>query len=239
MIPSPAKTAPGPPATERERATREAPERERATREAPERERSRAAPESERPASRERPARRMTADERREEILEAAIAEFAAGGLHGTSTETIAERAGISQPYLFRLFGTKKDLFLAGYLRCCEQVLEAFRTAAGTVPAGAAPEERLRAMGGAYHELIRNRDLMRMQMQGYVAAAGDEEIRAAARRRYAELFRFVEDASGADPESVLAFFATGMLLNVSAALGLPARKPGEYESWAASFRRGR
>ena len=42
-----------------------------------------------------------------------ARAAFARGGLHGTSTEEIAEAAGISQPYLFRLFGTKKRLFVA------------------------------------------------------------------------------------------------------------------------------
>ena len=62
-------------------------------------------------------ATRMTADERREAILEAARGEFASTGFHGTSTETIAERAGISQPYLFRLFGTKKELFIASVRR--------------------------------------------------------------------------------------------------------------------------
>ena len=56
---------------------------------------------------------RSTAQERRAELLAAALSEFAIGGLHGTSTEAIAKRAGISHAYLFRLFGTKKQLFIA------------------------------------------------------------------------------------------------------------------------------
>jgi AcrR family transcriptional regulator len=182
---------------------------------------------------------RRTADERREEILEAAIKEFALGGMHGTSTETIAARAGISQPYLFRLYGTKKELFMACYRRCCDEVMAAFRTAAARVPEDAPTDERLQAMGMAYEELIANADLLRIQMQAYVAAAGDPEIRAAARRRYGELFRYVQSASGADDERVLNFFAHGMLLNVSAALGHARVKPKNTEAWAASFRRGR
>jgi AcrR family transcriptional regulator len=66
---------------------------------------------------------RKSAEVRREEILEAAVKEFAYGGLHGTSTERIAQRAGISQPYLFRLFGTKKELFIAANQRCFGRVL--------------------------------------------------------------------------------------------------------------------
>jgi AcrR family transcriptional regulator len=191
------------------------------------------------PAAKSETRTRRTADERREEILEAAIAEFALGGLHGTSTETIAARAGISQPYLFRLYGTKKELFMACYLRCCEEIMAAFETAAAEVPEGADPDERLSAMGRAYEQLIANSDLLRIQMQAYVAAPADPEIRAAARRRYGELFRFVERASGADDERVLRFFATGMLLNVSAALGHASGDPRDFKTWASSFRRGR
>ena len=73
---------------------------------------------------------RKSADERREEILEIAVEHFAAGGYHGTSTEVIAREAGISQPYLFRLFRTKRELFLACGDRACEKVRETFRRAA-------------------------------------------------------------------------------------------------------------
>ncbi|MDX6698490.1 MAG: hypothetical protein QOE65_1887 [Solirubrobacteraceae bacterium] len=181
---------------------------------------------------------RLSADQRRDEVVQAAMKEFATGGLHGTSTEDIATRAGISQPYLFRLFGTKKELFLACYAHGCDRVRDAFREAAGAVPPDAEPDECLVAMGMAYERLIADRDLLRIQMQAYVSA-DDPQIRAAARRAYAELFALVEEASGADDESVLRFFAKGMLLNVSAALGLRDMHPGEPAAWAAAFRRGR
>src|SRR5438552_6246309 len=89
---------------------------------------------------------RKSAEERREEILEAAMIEFAEKGLYGTSTDDIARRVGVSQPYLFRLFGRKKDLFIATVERCLEQTLALFRTAAG----GKVGEEALHAIGEAY-----------------------------------------------------------------------------------------
>src|SRR5690348_3139188 len=89
---------------------------------------------------------RMTAADRREAILEVAVSEFAIAGLHGTSTEAIAERAGISQPYLFRLFGTKKGLFLACVDRCFDRTEGTFRAAAEADEEG----QPLAAMGRAY-----------------------------------------------------------------------------------------
>ena len=73
---------------------------------------------------------RSTAEERREDVLQAALIEFASGGLDGTSTDAIARRAGISQPYLFRLFPTKKELFVAAVERTFQRVLNAMRDAA-------------------------------------------------------------------------------------------------------------
>jgi AcrR family transcriptional regulator len=161
--------------------------------------------------------RRMTAGERRETIVEAAVAEFARTGLHGTSTEAIAARAGISQPYLFRLFGTKKDLFLACLARCYERLGAIFAAAAH----GAGEGEALGAMGAAYAELLADREMLLMQMQMY-AACEDPEVRRAASRGYAELWQLVQRLSGAPEEELRAFFATGMLLNVAAAMDLPA-----------------
>jgi len=92
------------------------------------------------------PTRRKSADERREDILAVAMERFAQVGYHGTSTEDIAAGAGISQPYLFRLFGTKKALFLACDERACDRVLDAFRRAAEN-----APGETLEALGRAYY----------------------------------------------------------------------------------------
>jgi AcrR family transcriptional regulator len=161
------------------------------------------------------PATRMSADERRAQIVELAVEEFARTGLHGTSTETIARRAGVSQPYLFRLFGTKKELFLAGARRCFDRTLATFRGAAS----GDDPAERLHSMGSAYRELLADRTLLLGQMQSYAACA-DDDIRGEIRRRYAELWQEVERLSGAPPDAVREFFAHGMLMNVAAALDL-------------------
>src|SRR3989442_15427518 len=90
-------------------------------------------------------AERKSAEERREQILEAALAEFAARGLVGGSTEAIVKTGGISQPYVFRLFGTKKDLFIATGERCMRGTLGMFRTASS----GLTAEEALPAIGGA------------------------------------------------------------------------------------------
>jgi AcrR family transcriptional regulator len=181
---------------------------------------------------------RRTADERREEILQAAVAEFAIGGLHNTSTETIAARAGISQPYLFRLFATKKELFIAAFTRCCETIQGAFEDAVAALPDGASPDEKLGAMGEAYVELIGNPALLRVQMQGFTASASDPEVGAAGRAGFARLFRRVEELTGAGEEQVMAFFAQGMLLSVSASLGHDT-KSKDAKSWAAALRRGR
>src|SRR6266576_4508068 len=97
---------------------------------------------------------RKTAAERREAVLDAALVEFAARGLDGASTEAIAAEAGISQPYVFRLFGTKKELFTAVISRCFRQTLELFQRAAEGKRGGAA----LDAMGKAYvNELLPDR----------------------------------------------------------------------------------
>jgi AcrR family transcriptional regulator len=158
---------------------------------------------------------RKTAEQRREEILVAALEEFAEHGLHGTSTDTIAEKAGVSQPYLFRLFGTKKELYLESVRRCLRQTLEVFQEAA----AGKSGEDALEAIGAAYGVLLRDRTRLQAQMQAY-AACGDEDVREVVRSGYGELVEFVEQVSGAGPERIRDFFAFGMLLNVFASMDL-------------------
>ena len=159
-------------------------------------------------------------------MLVAAIAEFAVAGYHGTPTDSIARRAGISQPYLFRLYGTKKGLFLACVERCFDRTDDTFRRAVEGVPAG----ERFAAMGRAYLELLADRELLLFQLQTY-AAAEDDDIRAAAQRRYEQLTDTVCDLAGADRERVLRFIGQGMLLNIAAALELdPERWIWEREA---------
>jgi AcrR family transcriptional regulator len=168
----------------------------------------------------------MPAAERREMVLEAAVAEFAARGLAGTSTEDVARRAGISQPYLFRLFPTKKALFLALVERCFRRVEDAFTAAAGDL-AGC---EALEAMGDEYERLLDDRTLLLLQMQVY-AACGDPEIRDAARSGYKHLWETVERITGLPFQAVVDFFAAGMLMNVAAAMDLRSVD----ERWAGWF----
>jgi len=172
---------------------------------------------------------RKSAEVRREEILAVGIRHFAAGGYHGTSTDAIAREAGISQPYLFRLFRTKRELFLACVDRSNERILAVFRR----VAAEAAPDERLHQMGKAYvDELLPDRHAILMQMQGYVATT-DPEVQDHVRDCFRSIVSEVTELSGATPEEVWEFFSHGMLLNVTAALDL-ASITGE-DPWAAAF----
>jgi AcrR family transcriptional regulator len=160
---------------------------------------------------------RMSAEQRRESVLEAAVTEFAARGLDGTSTEHVAQRAGISQPYLFRLFPTKKALFIALVERCFRRVAEAFTAAA----ADRGGDEALAAMGEAYQQLLEDRTLLLLQMHAY-AACDDPDIRDATRTGFRQLWLQVERLTGLPFEQITEFFAMGMLMNVAAAMDLPA-----------------
>jgi AcrR family transcriptional regulator len=173
---------------------------------------------------------RLTAAERRDSVLDAALEEFAAAGYEGTSTEDIARRAGISQPYLFRLFGTKKELYIATVARCFRETLEMFQRAAE----GLRGEEALHAIGAGYGELLASdRTYLRAQMQAY-AACDDPDIRAVVQNGYGDLVSYVERVAGADPATVSSFFAKGMLMNVLASMHL--QSPGE--PWAVRLLEG-
>ena len=166
--------------------------------------------------------RRIPAAERRDALIEAAVHEFAHGGLHGTPVDRIARRVGVAQPYVFSPFGSKRDLFLAAVERDFEHVAEVFtRAAAEFDPAVALPDaDVLAAMGNAYVEMLAdNRDLLMLQHQAY-AACDDEVIRDRVRAFYARLVTRVEQLSGADPERIDEFFRYGMWLNVAAAMGV-------------------
>jgi AcrR family transcriptional regulator len=172
---------------------------------------------------------RSTAAERRDEILDAAVAEFAERGLAAASTEEIARKAGISQPYVFRLFGTKKELFKATVARCFRETLETFQRAAE----GKRGEDALQAMGKAYAELLADRTRLQAQMQAY-AACGDPEVCEVVRAGYGDLFTYVERVSGLDEQTVSRWFALGMLLNVAASMDLVHSE----EPWAARLLSG-
>ena len=173
---------------------------------------------------------RKTAEERREAVLDAALEEFALHGLVGASTEAIAETAGISQPYVFRLFGTKKELFKAVVARCFRETLELFQRASE----GKRGMEALQAMGAAYQEqLLPDRIRLQTQLQAY-SACDDPEICEVVRNGYGDLVAYVERVSGAQAFEITRFFAAGMLLNVVAAMGVQ----DGGEPWAARLLEG-
>jgi len=170
------------------------------------------------------PARsRVPGAQRREELISAAVHEFARGGLHGTPVERIARRVGVAQPYVFSLFANKRDLFLAALERSFQRVADTFLSAAEDFREGRAEadcEDALEAMGRAYKRLlIEDRDYLMLQHQSY-AACDDEIVRARVRHRYAELVELARELSGSDPERLDDFFRHGMALNVAAALGV-------------------
>lgn len=166
---------------------------------------------------------RMSAEERRESVIRAATAEFARGGYYGTSTEAIAKRVGVSQPYLFRLFPGKKAIFLAASQRCLEDTIRTFREAAE----GLEGEEALRAMANAYTKVIAEepeRLLMQMQMYVAVAAAeqaGEPEFGEQVRAGWMRLWDTVHLSLGADTDETTTFMAYGMLINCLVSMGFP------------------
>jgi AcrR family transcriptional regulator len=175
-------------------------------------------------------AERKSKEERREEILDAAMAVFAEKGLHAASTEDIARIAGISQPYVFRLFGTKKELYMAVVARCFRRTLELMQRAAE----GKRGQEAMDAIGVAYGELLEtDRTYLRAQMQAY-AACDDPDICAIAQQGYGDLVTYVERVSGETPETVATFFARGMLMNVLASMHLS----NPTEPWAVRLLTG-
>ena len=165
---------------------------------------------------------RVPASERRDALIEAAVQEFAHGGLYGTPVDKIARSVGVAQPYVFSLFGSKKELFLAAVERSFDHVAQLFTRAADAFdPAIALPDATvLQAMGHAYVEMLQSdRAYLMIQHQAY-AACDDEQIRDHVRHCYAQLVSHVERLSDAGQEEIDDFFRYGMWLNVAAAMGV-------------------
>jgi AcrR family transcriptional regulator len=178
-------------------------------------------------------ATRLSAEERRDEIVAAAMRAFAAGGYTGTSTESIARQVGVSQPYLFQLFGTKRDLFLAAIHACFARTRGIFEEAARQARADGATdaETLLWAMGEAYCALLRDRQMLLLQLQAY-AACGDPAIREVVGEEFVSIYRRVGELSGADDVALEDWFAKGMLMNTAAAIGPEMAEAGDF-SFAA------
>jgi len=159
----------------------------------------------------------MKSADRRQSVLEAAMHEFGEAGFAEVSTEAIAERAGVSQPYIFRLFGTKKDLIIAAIRERSTEIRGAFRQAAENPGKSTA----LESMAEAYIRMLReDPSSLRCQLHAW-AAASDTEIGDVVRETYLDIWRDAIALSGEDTETVRDFMAHGMLLTVVAALDIP------------------
>jgi AcrR family transcriptional regulator len=162
-----------------------------------------------------------TAAERREVLVEAAVAAFAEHGFHGTPTTEIAKAAGISQAYLFRLFPTKSELYVAAVDRCYARLGDAMRAAAED--ASSPGETMLERMGHAYAGLLQDPTTLRATLQAFAAASGDDlAIRDAVRRGYGDLIELVQRISGAEGDELRDFVARGMLMTVLAGMDAPS-----------------
>lgn len=161
---------------------------------------------------------RSTADARRSVITSEAVKVFARAGYRATPVTDVAEAAGISPAYVFRLFDGKLGLFLAALEHCHEQVLATMSDVADRMPEEK-PEVVLAAMGDAYAELIADRDLLMLQVHA-LSAVDVPEIAAATRRGLERVITFIQDRTGAPDAAVQQFIAYGQLCHLIVAAGL-------------------
>jgi AcrR family transcriptional regulator len=165
------------------------------------------------------PATRMPAEQRREQLLDAATRAFAEGGYHGTSTDAVAREAGVSQPYVVRTFGTKLGLFLEVFRRSTDRIRLAFEEVLDERPFDPDSDDDAARLGTAYTNLLADRDLLQIMMHGY-SAGGVAEISELSRECMAEIFRTIR-RTGWDADRCRDFVAHGMLINVLLSIRAP------------------
>lgn len=174
--------------------------------------------------------RRMSAEQRRELVLEAGTRVFARGGYAGTSTDVVAREAGVSQPYVVRMFGTKLELFLLVLQRSVDRIRLSFEAVIAAAPFDPENENDWERLSLAYFELLKDRDFLQVMMHGFVASSV-EEIGEVSRRCMGDVFATLQ-STGADDERIRDFVAYGMLLNMMALIGAPEHA-GESGALAA------
>lgn len=154
----------------------------------------------------------MSAEDRRELVLVAATRAFARAGYAGTSTDAVAREAGVSQPYVVRIFGTKRDLFLEVFDRACDRIRVSFARVLDEAPFDPESDQDWERLGLAYAELLGDRDLLMVMMHGF-AACNDDQIAQHSRTAMGRIFATIM-STGCEPERAREFVAQGMLLNV-------------------------
>jgi len=94
---------------------------------------------------------RMSREDRRAQLLDAARAVFVASGYHAAAMDDIAERAGVSKPVLYQHFPGKLDLYLALLDQHAAELEQRVRTAMRRTSDNRA---RVRAAFDAYFDFV-------------------------------------------------------------------------------------
>lgn len=160
---------------------------------------------------------RVPQAERRADVIDAALIEFGKRGFDGTTTLMIAERAGIQQPYIYALFENKRHLFLACQKALYERMLLIFED---EIKEEDSPYERLRKMGIAYLALLKDEAWVQCHLQ-ILAASGHPDLKPQIREAFMGTFARIEAMTGATPQQVAQFFASGVLLNAMGVMDVP------------------
>jgi AcrR family transcriptional regulator len=168
---------------------------------------------------------RLSAAERTEQIVCAAVTAFSTSGYAGTTTDDVARIAGVSQPYVVRLFRSKQRLFVAAVEHACGRIETAFRESGATDLAG---------LGDAYDLLLAHREVLGMLLHGFAASA-DPDIGELVRARFGRIYELIRDLTGAEPKEVAGFLGTGMLLTVMSAMRALGPEAPAPTGWLADF----
>jgi AcrR family transcriptional regulator len=170
---------------------------------------------------------RLTAEERSEQLIAAAVTAFSTGGYAGTTTDQVARLAGVSQPYVIRLFGTKQALFIATVEHASARIEQQFRDAAAVQP-------DLESLGQAYDEILAQRELVTVLLHGFTAGS-DPVIGPVVRGCFGRIYAAVREITGVSADEAREFMAMGMLLSVLDALQVIGPGAVPQEPWMADL----
>jgi len=170
-------------------------------------------------------ATRMASGERRELVLAAAAEVFGERGYVGATTDAVAKAAGVSQPYVVRMFGTKAALFQSVFERSLERLMAGFRQeiAAAVNESGITPgsDELNMCIGRRYVELLEDRGLLLSMMQAFMLGA-DPEVGPTARAGFLRVYQLLRDEAGFTPEQASHILSIGMMINTLVGLRMGA-----------------
>jgi AcrR family transcriptional regulator len=170
---------------------------------------------------------RLTAEERHEQLVASAVTAFSRGGYAGTTTDQVARLAGVSQPYVIRLFRTKQELFIAAVNSAADRIEKLWRDAAVANPT-------LPALGESYQVLLADPEVVTVLLHGFAAGA-DPAIGEPVRACFGRLYQVVRDLTGASREEAVEFFAHGMLLTVLASMRAIGPEAAAPQPWVAEM----